>query len=81
MKSPAATKLTNVARVLGIPPEEIDRITRGQISGELPPFRIYLRTKYRLTAEEIRQVEEVFDRVRRDREDITEALQEDGHQA
>lgn len=69
MRSPAPTKLTDVARVLGIPPERIDRITRGQVSSELPPIRTYFRAKYQLTTEEIQQIEEVFDRIRRERRD------------
>jgi transcriptional regulator with XRE-family HTH domain len=74
MKSPAPSKLTDVARVLGIPPERIDRITRGHVSSSLPPIRTYFRAKYQLTTEEIQQIEEVFDRVRRQREDINEEL-------
>ncbi len=74
MKAPAPSKLTDVARVLGIPPEQIDRITRGQISSELPPIRTYFRAKYQLTTEEIQQIEELFDRIRRSHHDINEEL-------
>jgi transcriptional regulator with XRE-family HTH domain len=77
MKSPAPTKLTDVARVLGIPPERIDLITHGQVSRQLPPIRTYFRAKYQLTTEEIQQIEEVFDRIRRERDDINEELGED----
>jgi transcriptional regulator with XRE-family HTH domain len=72
--APSPTKLTRVARVLGISPERLDRITRGQVSSELPPIRTYFRAKYQLNTEEIQQIEEVFDRVRRGRSDIDEEL-------
>jgi transcriptional regulator with XRE-family HTH domain len=72
--APSPTKLTRVARALGISPERLDRITRGQVSSELPPIRTYFRAKYQLSTEEIRQIEEVFDRVRRGRSDIDEEL-------
>lgn len=74
MKSPAPSKLTDVARVLAIPPERIDRITRGQVSGSLPPIRTYFRAKYQLTADEIQQIEEVFEQIRQQRHDINEEL-------
>jgi transcriptional regulator with XRE-family HTH domain len=71
---PSSSKLTKVARVLGIPPERIDQITRGQVSNELPPIRTYFRAKYQLTTEEIQQIEEVFDRIRQQRHEINEEL-------
>lgn len=67
MIEPAPSKLTRVAEVLGIAPERIDRITRGQVSRELPPIRTYFRAKYQLTPSEIAQIEELFDRIRRQR--------------
>jgi transcriptional regulator with XRE-family HTH domain len=72
MVTPAPSKLTTVAKVLGIPPERIDLITRGQVSRDLPTIRTYFRAKYQLTPEEIRQIEELFDRIRRDRPDPSE---------
>jgi transcriptional regulator with XRE-family HTH domain len=72
MKAPPPSKLTKVADVLGIPPERIDRITRGQVSGELPPIRTYFRAKYQLTPQEITQIEELFDQIRRDRHNTSE---------
>jgi transcriptional regulator with XRE-family HTH domain len=69
MMAPAPSKLTKVAEVLGIPPERIDRITRGQVSRDLPPIRTYFRAKYQLTPKEITQIEELFDQMRRDRRD------------
>lgn len=77
MKAPAPTKLTDVARVLGIAPERIDRITRGQISSDLPPIRTYLRAKYQLTTEETQKLEEIFDRIRRERRDNEEPANDD----
>ena len=72
MTTPAPSKLTAVAEVLGIPPERIDRITRGQVSRDLPPIRTYFRAKYQLSPQEIRQIEELFDQIRRNRHDATE---------
>jgi transcriptional regulator with XRE-family HTH domain len=69
----SSSNLTKVARVLEIPPERIDRITRGQVASDPPPIRTYFRAKYKLTAEEIQQIEEVFDRIRQQR-DINEEL-------
>lgn len=69
MPTPAPSKLTTVAQALGIPPERIDRFTRGKLVNELPEIRTYLRAKYRLTPEEIRQVEDLFDQIRRQRRD------------
>jgi transcriptional regulator with XRE-family HTH domain len=74
MAAPAPSKLTKVAKVLGIAPERIDLITRGQVSRDLPPIRTYFRAKYQLTPEEIRQIEELFDRIRRDRPDPSEGI-------
>ncbi len=67
MTAPAPSKLTKVAEVLDIPPERIDRITRGKVSSDLPAIRTYFRTKYKLDPQEIRQIEEVFDQIRRNR--------------
>lgn len=67
MIAPAPSKLTKVAEALGIPPERIDRITRGRISRDLPPIRTYFRAKYQLTPKEIKQIEELFDQIRRNR--------------
>ncbi len=67
MTAPAPSKLTKVAEVLGIPPERIDRMTRGKVSSDLPGMRTYFRTKYKLDPQEIRQIEEVFDQIRRNR--------------
>lgn len=65
MPTPAPSKLTKVADVLGIAPERIDRITRGGVSSDLPPIRTYFRAKYQLTPQEITQIEELFDQIRR----------------
>ncbi len=70
----SSSKLTKVARVLEIPPERIDRMTRGQVSSDLPPIRTYFRAKYKLTTDEIQQIEDVFDRIRQQRHEINEEL-------
>jgi transcriptional regulator with XRE-family HTH domain len=67
MRAPAPSKLTRVAEVLDIPPERIDLITRGRVSRDLPPIRTYFRAKYQLQPLEIKQIEELFDQIRRDR--------------
>lgn len=67
MTAPAPSKLTKIAETLNLPTERIDRIMRGQISSDLPPISTYFRTKYRLNAEEIRQIEDIFDQIRRNR--------------
>jgi transcriptional regulator with XRE-family HTH domain len=67
MITPAPSKLTKVAEVLDIPPERIDLITRGKVSSDLPAIRTYFRTKYKLNPHEIRQIEELFDQIRRSR--------------
>lgn len=72
MIAPAPSKLTRVAEVLGIAPERIDLITRGRVSRDLPPIRTYFRAKYQLTPQEITQIEELFDQIRRDRPDPAE---------
>ena|ERR1700726_3772286 len=74
MSQPAPSKLTKVAHVLELAPERVDRMTRGQLSSDLPPIRTYFRAKYQLETEEIRQIEELFDRIRRNRRDISPAL-------
>jgi transcriptional regulator with XRE-family HTH domain len=73
MLAPAPSKLTAVAEALSIPPERIDRITRGQVSRDLPPIRTYFRTKYKLDPQEIRQIEDVFDQIRRNRREHPES--------
>jgi transcriptional regulator with XRE-family HTH domain len=59
MIAPAPSKLTKVAEVLGIPPERLDRITRGKVSSDLPAIRTYFRTKYKLNPHEITQIDVV----------------------
>lgn len=72
MTKPAPSKLTKVAEALGIPMERIDRITRGKVSSDLPTIRTYFRTKYKLKPEEIRQIEDLFDQIRRERREHPE---------
>jgi transcriptional regulator with XRE-family HTH domain len=67
MPAPAPSKLTAVAEALSIPLEQIDRLTRGKLSSDLPSIHTYFRAKYNLNPEEIRQIEDVFDQIRRNR--------------
>lgn len=71
LAQPASSKLMKVATVLAIPPERVDRMTRGQLARELPPFRTFFRVKFHLTTEEIREIEEVFERIRRNRREAS----------
>lgn len=65
--APAPSRLTAVAQALDIPPERVDRLTRGEVSRDLPPIRTYFRAKYQLSPEEIGKIEDLFDQIRRSR--------------
>lgn len=56
-QQPAPDRLARLAEALDIPPERLDRITRGHVSQALPGVRTYLRTKYELTPDQITQIE------------------------
>src|SRR5215471_14920358 len=61
IKAPSPHRLTIVAEAIGLPPERLDRITRGKVAAELPAIRTYFRAKYKLTPHEIERIERVFD--------------------
>lgn len=50
-------RLTRLAEALDIPPQRIDRITKGAITGNMPEPRVYFRAKFDLTADEAAEVE------------------------
>ncbi len=60
--------------MLDIPPERIDRITRGQVSSDLPAIRTYFRTKYQLDPQEISRSKTSSIWIRRNRHDTTAEL-------
>jgi transcriptional regulator with XRE-family HTH domain len=55
--TPAPELLIRVADSLGVDPERIERIARGQMSDSLPGVRTYFRAKYDLSAKEIDEIE------------------------
>lgn len=54
---PSPDRLTRLAEALDIEPSRIDRITKGSMADSLPEVRTYFRAKYRLTPDEIKQIE------------------------
>lgn len=67
-QQPAPERLARLAELLGIDPERIDRLSRGQVSAALPTMRTYLRTKYDMTADDIARVEAMVARIRQQAE-------------
>lgn len=55
---PHPERLSKVIEVLGVDAEQIDRMTEGHVSSNLPGLRTYFRAKYGLTPAEIEQVEQ-----------------------
>jgi transcriptional regulator with XRE-family HTH domain len=55
--TPAPDRLIRVADALGVDPERIERVVKGQMSDSLPGVRTYFRAKYDLSAEEIDEIE------------------------
>lgn len=66
---PAPDRLAQLADLLGIPPKRIDHLMEGRLSGKLPELRIYFRTKYDLTPQEIVRVEDVLRAIYHERTD------------
>src|ERR1700686_5545150 len=65
---PAPERLTKVAEVLSIPPERLDRVTKGHVSSSLPGVRTYFRAKYDLAPGEIDKIERTIQQIQRSRE-------------
>jgi transcriptional regulator with XRE-family HTH domain len=63
--TPAPDLLIRVADALGVDPERIDRIAKGQMSDNLPGVRTYFRAKYDLSAEEIDAIERTVQDIQR----------------
>jgi transcriptional regulator with XRE-family HTH domain len=63
--TPAPDLLIRVAEALGIDPDRIDRVVKGQMSDNLPGVRTYFRAKYDLSAEEIDQIERTVEDIQR----------------
>jgi transcriptional regulator with XRE-family HTH domain len=66
--SPASDRLIRVADALGVDPERIERISKGQVADSLPGVRTYFRAKYDLSAEEIDEIERTVKEVQRNHE-------------
>ena len=66
--TPAPDLLIHVADALGVDPERIDRIAKGQMSDNLPGVRTYFRAKYDLSAEEIDVIERTVQDIQRKHE-------------
>jgi transcriptional regulator with XRE-family HTH domain len=66
--TPAPELLIRVADALGVDPERIERIVKGQMADSLPGVRTYFRAKYDLSPEEIDKIERTVEDLRRDHE-------------
>ncbi len=66
--TPAPDLLIRVADALGVDPERIDRIVKGQMSDSLPGVRTYFRAKYDLTPTEIDAIEATVEDIQRKHE-------------
>jgi transcriptional regulator with XRE-family HTH domain len=63
-EAPSPTTLKSVAKVLGLAIEDLYALVGYDVPERLPTFTPYLRTKYRLPAEAITQLESYFDHLR-----------------
>ena len=63
--SPAPERLMRLAETLGIDPERIERVAKGQMSENLPGLRTYFRAKYELSQQEIDEIERTVEEVQR----------------
>ncbi len=66
--TPAPDRLIRVADALGVDPERIERVVKGQMSDSLPSVRTYFRAKYDLTATEIDALERAVEDIQRKHE-------------
>jgi transcriptional regulator with XRE-family HTH domain len=67
--SPSPDRLMRVTDALGVDPERIDRVAKGQMSESLPGMRTYFRAKYELSQEEINEVERTVEDIQRRQRD------------
>lgn len=62
--SPAADRLARISEVLGIDPVKIDRLSDNSVADSLPGVRTYFRSKDRLTAAQLDDLEATLTRLR-----------------
>ena len=63
-RSPAPQHLQTIARVLGVPTEDLYGLAGYEIPERLPSFQPYLRAKYDLPSEAIADLERYFELLR-----------------
>jgi transcriptional regulator with XRE-family HTH domain len=66
--NPAPELLIRLADALGVDPERIERIVKGQMADSLPGVRTYFRAKYDLSQEDIDQIERTVKDLQRNHE-------------
>src|SRR6266567_2536492 len=67
IRNPGADVLMAIAQVLRIPMSDLLAVAGWMPKNELPTLTPYLRTKYNLTPEETRELEEEFARIAREK--------------
>ncbi|HEX9776013.1 MAG TPA: helix-turn-helix transcriptional regulator [Actinomycetota bacterium] len=63
VKEPRPAKLARIAEALELPMRELYDIVGYEVPGDLPELPVYLRSKYKLSQDEIGQLDEVFQRI------------------
>jgi transcriptional regulator with XRE-family HTH domain len=66
--TPAPDRLIRVAEALGVDPERIERVAKGQMSDNLPGVRTYFRAKFDLSPSEIDEIERAVQDIQRNHE-------------
>lgn len=61
---PAPDRLARLAEFLGIDPMRIDRVSKNHLADSLPEVRTYFRSKEKLNAEQLDEVEATLARLR-----------------
>src|SRR6266852_5433599 len=56
-EEPAPDRLARLAELLDIPPEKLNRATRGRVADSLPSIDTYFRAKYSLSPEQAERIE------------------------
>lgn len=62
---PASDRLAKLSETLDIPPIQIDRLTKGAMTGGLPEPAVYFRTKLALSGEDAAKLQRYIERLRR----------------
>lgn len=66
--TPAPDRLIRVTDALGVDPERIERVVKGQMADSLPGVRTYFRAKYDLSQEDIDKIERTVEDLQRNHE-------------